>query len=106
MRKHWHKAAVALAALVVTLTVTGSVAASADPVETAGRPGDLAAFARILDAQADAWFAEDGAGFAGEVGDVQPVAFEACFSRNDLMRELGQPEAFRHFARAGMLAAR
>lgn len=63
MRKHWHKAAVALAALVVTLT--GSAVASADPVEqTAGRPGDLAAFARILDAQTEAWFAEDGEGFA------------------------------------------
>ncbi|MEV0644149.1 SgcJ/EcaC family oxidoreductase [Phytomonospora sp. NPDC050363] len=64
MRKHRHKAAIALAALVSTLT--GSAVASAEPAaDTAtGRHADLTAFARILADQQAAWFAEDGAGFA------------------------------------------
>lgn len=62
MRKRWYHAVLAVAAMAV-LALAGT-AASAGPSTESGRPGDLAAFDAILRAQADAWFAEDGAGFA------------------------------------------
>ncbi|GIG70109.1 SgcJ/EcaC family oxidoreductase [Phytomonospora endophytica] len=73
MRKHWHKAAIVLAALAVTLTGPAVASAGTTPEGTAGRPSDRAAFAAILEAQTDAWFAEDGTGFAATFwpdGDV------------------------------------
>lgn len=67
MSDRW-RTLVLLAAATVALTAGAAPAAAqapADPTPTAdGRADALAAFARIRDQQADAWYREDGAAFA------------------------------------------
>ncbi|GLZ75499.1 hypothetical protein Afil01_03060 [Actinorhabdospora filicis] len=60
MRKRWYQAVLATVAMAV-LALAGT-AASAGPSTPDDRPAET--FDAILRAQADAWFAEDGAAFA------------------------------------------
>ena len=79
MRRPLRKAAAAaLAAVVLTLSAAGLARAepSAAPGAGAGRPGDQAAFDRIRDRQAEAWYREDGAAFAATyTADADLVTF-------------------------------
>ncbi|HEY1178974.1 MAG TPA: SgcJ/EcaC family oxidoreductase [Phytomonospora sp.] len=92
MRKHWHRAAIAVVAL--ALTLTGSAVASADPAGETGRPSDRTAFAAILEAQTRAWHAEDGTAFAAT---FWPDADLVTFNGDHMAGRAGIAEGMQYY---------